>query len=71
MLLKGNLAQKSWPIDAVVGADCKVRGSDFLGWCRGSPICGKLVSILLQRNNDRATIEPRSPRDRATIVHRS
>ena len=29
MLLKGNLAQKSWPIDAVVGAYCRGRGNGF------------------------------------------
>ena len=34
MLLKGNLAQKSWPIDAVVGAECRGRGSDSLGQLR-------------------------------------
>ena len=28
MLLKGILAQKSWPIDAVMGADCRGRGND-------------------------------------------
>ena len=26
---KGNLARRSWPIDAVVGADCRGRGSGF------------------------------------------
>ena len=31
MLLKGNLAQKSWPIDAVVGADLRCCGSDSFG----------------------------------------
>ena len=35
MLLKRILVQKSWPIDAVVGADCKGRGSDSLGRRRG------------------------------------
>ena len=64
MLLKGNLAQKSWPIDAVMGADCRVRGSNFLGQCRGSQIDNKLVSILPQRNHDRAVIRPRSCVDR-------
>ena len=34
-LLKGNLAQKWWPIDAVVGVDCRGRGSDYLGRHRG------------------------------------
>ena len=33
--LKGILAQKSWPIDAVVGADCRCHGSDSLGWLCG------------------------------------
>ena len=27
--LKGNFARRSWPIDAVVGADCRGRGSGF------------------------------------------
>ena len=31
MLLKGNLAQNMWPIDAVVEADCRGCGSDSLG----------------------------------------
>ena len=35
MLLKGILAQQSWPIDAVVGADCRGRGNDSNGRRRG------------------------------------
>ena len=29
--LKGNFARRSWPIDAVVGAICRDRGSSSLG----------------------------------------
>ena len=35
MFLKGKLAQKSWAIEAVMGADLKRRGGDFVGIDRG------------------------------------
>ena len=68
MLLKGNLAQKSWPIDAVVGADCRGRGSDSLGRLRGSRIGGEFLldfaskeaTITLDRGHDQLAIGPRS-----------
>ena len=64
MLLKGNLAQKLWPIDAAVGADWRGRGSDSLGRHRGSRIGGELALISPSK-------ESRSCRNRATIVRRS
>ena len=45
MLLKGILAQKSWPIDPVVGADSRDRGSNFLGRHRGSKIGAEFATI--------------------------
>ena len=67
MLLKGILAQKSWPIDAVVGADCRGRGSSSLGQCRGfnpamnAPrFCGELAPIV-------GTNARRSGHDRVAI----
>ena len=60
MLLMGNLTQKSWPIDAVMGAYCRGRGSGFNWRSRGSRIGGELALIPLQS-------EPWSPYDRAVI----
>ena len=68
MLLKGNLARKSWPIDAVVGVDWRGRGSDSLGIYLGSWIGAEWATISLQTSHDRATIAPRSGHDRASIV---
>ena len=76
MLLKGNLAQKSWPIDAVVGADCRGCGSDSLRRLRGSQIGGefpldftsKEATIALDHGHNKAAIGPRSCGDRASIV---
>ena len=72
MLLKGILARRSWPIDAVVGADCRGRGSDSLGRRRISRIgsefplnfASKEATIALDRG-------PRSSGDQATIAWRS
>ena len=62
-LLKGNLAQKSWPIDAVVEADCRGRGSDSLGRFRGfNPAMnppqfgGELASIVGRSGHNRTAI---------------
>ena len=71
MLLKRILGQKSWPIDAVVGPDCKCRGSDSLGRRRGLNPAMNSASISLQMSHDCATIGPRSHCDQATIVRRS
>ena len=71
VFLKGILARKSWPIDAVVGADWWRCGSDFHGRHCGSWIGGELVLILLQRRHNHAMIAPQSCRDRATIARRS
>ena len=84
MLLKGILARRSWPIDAVVGADCRGRGSDSLGWRRISQIgsefplnfASKEATIALDRGprsslivgHDQAAIRPRSHGDRALIM---
>ena len=72
MLLKGNFAWRLWPIDAVVGADWRRRGSDSFGIDRGfnpatnQPIFGgELAQIVGRSGHDRSTIEPRSW---ATIV---
>ena len=67
MLLKGILAQKSWPIAAVVGADCRGRGKDSLGRrCGFNPAMnpprfgGELTPIV-------STIAQRSGHDRVPI----
>ena len=63
MLLKGNLAQKSWPIDAVLGADCRGRGSDSLGQRHGfNPAMnpprfgGEIAPIVGRSDHDRTAI---------------
>ena len=64
MLLKGNFAKKSWPIDAVVGAVWMGHGSDF-PWRRlGFWIGIEWATISLQRSHDRAAIGPRLCVDR-------
>ena len=60
--LKEKLAQRSWAIDAVVGADLRRRECGFHWWCHGSRICSELALIPLQS-------EPRWHRDRAMNVH--
>ena len=70
--LKGKLAQKLWAVDAFMGAILWGRGSDSLGQCRGSRICGKFASIFASKGPrsryDRATIASRSSHDRASIM---
>ena len=75
MVLKRELARRSWAIDAFVGAVFKRRGGDSLGIGHGfnsAPILtgfhGKKASNFC---HDRTTIGPRSRRDRATIAPRS
>ena len=71
MLLKEILAQKSWPIDAVVGANCRGRGSDSLGRRCGFNPAMNSASILLQKKPRSrlimVTIKRRSGHDRVTI----
>ena len=70
--LKGKLGPILRLFDAIVEAVLLGRGSDSLGRCRGSWICGKFASIFASKGprsrHDRATIAPRSGHDRASIV---
>ena len=62
--LKGKLAQRSWAIDTVVGADLMRRGSGLhwaASWLQSR---AELALIPLQ-------LEPRSSHDRGTIATRS
>ena len=75
MVLKRELARRSWAIDAFVGAVFKRRGGDSLGMGRGFNSAPILTGFHGQKASnfchDRAAIGARSRRDRATIVRRS
>ena len=66
--LKGKLGLILRPFDAIVEAVLRGRGSDSLGRCHGSRICGKFVSIFASKGprsgHDRAAIGPQSCIDR-------
>ena len=76
MLLKGKLGPILRPFDAIVEAVLRGHGSDSLGRCRSSRICGKFASIFSSKRprfsprwgHDRATIGSRSGHDRGLIV---
>ena len=76
MLLKGKLGPILRPFDAIVEAILRGHGSDFLGRCRSSRICGKFASIFSSKSprfsprwgHDRDTIGSRSGHDRGLIV---
>ena len=75
-VFKGELARRSWPIEAIVGAEFMRRGSDSLGMGRGfnsatnqlefdfnfASMFAPIFATIF------ATIAPRSGRDRASIV---
>ena len=69
------LAQKSWPIDAVVGADCRVVGAILLGGVVVQSrdefrfnFASKEGTIAIDRGHNQAAIGPRSRGDQASIV---
>ena len=69
--LKGKLARRSWPIDAVVGVELMHRGGGFTWRGRSFRIGLESATILLKKSLDRGTIGPRLHRARATIECRS
>ena len=72
MVLKRELARRSWAIDAFVGAVFKRRGGDSLGMGRGFNSAPILTGFHCQKASnfchDRTTIAPRSGHDRPSIV---
>ena len=68
MLLKEKLGPILRRFDAIVEAVLLGRGSDSLGRCRGSRICGQFASIFASK---RPRFSPRSGHDRSTIRSRS